>query len=91
MQVDTVVFDKTGTLTLGKPQVTHVLALDPAAMPSEKVLQLAAAVEASTTHPVALAVVRASRCVCVGVCVCECYSLQLQAKRREHILLRWLL
>jgi len=76
MQVDTVVFDKTGTLTLGKPQVTHVLALDPAAMPSEKVLQLAAAVEASTTHPVALAVVRAARCVCVcalvyvRVCVC---------------------
>jgi len=36
------------------------------------VLQLAAASEASTTHPVALAVVSAARCVCVGVCVCKC-------------------
>jgi len=36
------------------------------------VLQLAAAVEASTTHPVALAVVRAARCVCALVYVCVC-------------------
>ena len=57
------VFDKTGTLTLSKPQVTHVLALDPSSMPSEHILQLAAAVETSTTHPVALAIVRAARCV----------------------------
>ncbi|KAF5825601.1 heavy metal ATPase [Dunaliella salina] len=60
-QVDTVVFDKTGTLTLGKPQVTGVLALDPASMPSEQVLHLAAKVEASTTHPVAQAIVLAAR------------------------------
>lgn len=60
-QVDTVVFDKTGTLTLGKPQVTNVLSLDPVAMPRDHILQLAAAVEASTTHPVALAVVQAAR------------------------------
>ncbi|PNH07920.1 Copper-transporting ATPase PAA1, chloroplastic, partial [Tetrabaena socialis] len=63
--VDTVVFDKTGTLTVGKPQVTHVHSLLPAealggAAGADAVLQLAAAAERRTTHPVAQALVRAA-------------------------------
>ncbi|KAG2440429.1 hypothetical protein HYH02_010314 [Chlamydomonas schloesseri] len=62
--VDTVVFDKTGTLTVGKPQVTHVHSLMPADadthLGADALLQLAAAVERRTTHPVALALVRAA-------------------------------
>jgi len=53
-RVDTVVFDKTGTLTRG--QMTLVAAAgDPDS------LTLAAAVEAGSTHPVAVAVVAAAR------------------------------
>eukprot|EP00198_Chlamydomonas_reinhardtii_P013234 XP_001702571.1 heavy metal transporting ATPase [Chlamydomonas reinhardtii] len=63
--VDTVVFDKTGTLTVGKPQVTHVHSIVPHAdadthLGADALLQLAAAVERRTTHPVALALVRAA-------------------------------
>ncbi len=57
-QVDTVVFDKTGTLTAGKPQVMAISTAE--AVGSEELLQLAAAVEANTTHPVAQALVSAA-------------------------------
>jgi Cu2+-exporting ATPase len=60
-QVDVVVFDKTGTLTAGKPVVTGVVPLvPPTTLPSNHLLQLAAAVERSTTHPVAKALVNAA-------------------------------
>jgi Cd2+/Zn2+-exporting ATPase len=50
-----VAFDKTGTLTLGRPEITDVVA---AADSSEaEVLALAAAVERSSTHPLARAIV----------------------------------
>ncbi|GLI68631.1 hypothetical protein VaNZ11_013109 [Volvox africanus] len=72
--VDTVVLDKTGTLTVGKPQVTHVHSLlsleslvgaagaaaSTSGSAADIVLQLAAAAERRTTHPVAQALVRAA-------------------------------
>jgi heavy metal translocating P-type ATPase len=57
-RVTTVVFDKTGTLTNGQMRLTDVRAAtgtDP-----EEVLRLAAAVESSSEHPVARAVVDAA-------------------------------
>jgi Cu2+-exporting ATPase len=58
-QLDTVIFDKTGTLTTGKPIVTDCLVVAESAT-SEKfspsLLQLAAAVESGTYHPLATAI-----------------------------------
>ena len=53
----TVVFDKTGTLTLGRPTVATVLPVDD--MSEARVLNLAAAVEAYSEHPIGGAIVRA--------------------------------
>ena len=53
-QLNTVVFDKTGTLTEGKPQVTDLLAAD--TITARELLQLAAAAESVTNHPLAAAV-----------------------------------
>lgn len=56
-RVTLVAFDKTGTLTRGAPAVTDVL---PLALDRRGVLSLAAAVEANSQHPLALAVVDAA-------------------------------
>lgn len=63
-RIDTVVLDKTGTLTTGQPRVTD-LWLDPAAGDDwqgqggrDRLLQLAASLEASTRHPLGLAIQR---------------------------------
>ena len=58
-KVDTVVLDKTGTLTLGKPSVTDVLTGD---TDRETLLSVAAALEASSEHPFAKAIMR----YCIG-------------------------
>ena len=52
-----VAFDKTGTLTLGKPEVTDIVPAGGIA--TDEVLPLIAAVEASSEHPLAAAIVRA--------------------------------
>lgn len=58
-KVDTLVVDKTGTLTMGRPAVTAIL---PAPGHTEEdVLRLAAAVEQSSEHPLALAIVEAAK------------------------------
>ena len=49
-----VAFDKTGTLTLGRPQVTDVVPLNGAS--AESVLQIAAALERYSEHPLARAI-----------------------------------
>ncbi|CAN5497468.1 heavy metal translocating P-type ATPase [soil metagenome] len=54
-----VAFDKTGTLTAGRPSVTRVLALD--SPDEDEVLKLAAAVDISSTHPAATAIVAEAR------------------------------
>jgi Cu+-exporting ATPase len=55
--VRTIVLDKTGTLTEGKPRVTDIALVDPAADPA-RVLRLVAAAERGSEHPIAEAIVR---------------------------------
>lgn len=57
--VKAIAFDKTGTLTAGKPVVTDLVALP--GHSEEEVLALAAAVEARSEHPLALAIVAHAR------------------------------
>ncbi len=54
-KVDTVVLDKTGTLTQGKPQVTDVAVVP--GVTRERLVALAAGLEAKSEHPLAKAVV----------------------------------
>lgn len=54
-QLSTIVFDKTGTLTTGKLQITDCLTID-STIPPYSLLQLAAAVEQGTSHPLAQAI-----------------------------------
>lgn len=56
-KVRAVAFDKTGTLTCGRPEVTDIVPVGEA--DATKVLSIAAALEAGSTHPVAEAVLRA--------------------------------
>ena len=58
-KVDTVVVDKTGTLTEGKPKLVSVAALDP--HDERAVLAMAAAIEQSSEHPLAAAIVAGAR------------------------------
>ncbi|NJM72372.1 MAG: copper-translocating P-type ATPase [Scytonema sp. RU_4_4] len=59
-QLNTVVFDKTGTLTTGRPVVTDCLPFEAdeenASVTSVALLQMAAAVESGTIHPLATAI-----------------------------------
>jgi Cu+-exporting ATPase len=57
-KVDTIVVDKTGTLTEGKPKVTDIVPLG--GRVEADVLRLAAALERSSEHPLAEAIVRAA-------------------------------
>jgi Cu+-exporting ATPase len=63
-KVTTVIFDKTGTLTRGKPEVTDIAATG---VTEETLLSLAAAVEKSSDHPLAQAVVRAAQAKGVAI------------------------
>ncbi|MGF1534909.1 MAG: heavy metal translocating P-type ATPase [Elainellaceae cyanobacterium] len=58
--LDTVVFDKTGTLTQGQPALTRCLVLQDVAanqpLTQDRALQLAAAAEQGTNHPIAMAI-----------------------------------
>ncbi len=58
-KVSIVLVDKTGTLTRGEPEVTDIIAATPYSQ--EEVIGLAASVERESEHPLAEAVVRASR------------------------------
>jgi P-type Cu+ transporter len=57
--VDTLVVDKTGTLTEGKPKLSDLRALAP--FTDEDVLKLGAALERSSEHPLAAAIVAGAR------------------------------
>ena len=53
--VDTVVIDKTGTLTIGQPAVTDVF---PEGADRDRLIRIAAALEAKSEHPFAKAILR---------------------------------
>jgi len=55
-RVDTVVLDKTGTITMGAPQVTDVAPAD--GVDAGRLIAVAAAVSASSNHPLSQATVR---------------------------------
>ena len=57
-KVDTLVVDKTGTLTEGKPSVTRVVTTT--GFEEHEILQLVAAVEQASEHPLGLAIVNAA-------------------------------
>jgi cobalt/nickel-transporting P-type ATPase D len=56
-----VALDKTGTLTCGVPRVTTVEPLDPETFAPRRLLQLAAAAEQSSEHPLGRAIVEEAR------------------------------
>jgi Cu2+-exporting ATPase len=58
-KLNTIVFDKTGTLTTGKPTVTDCLVFTN--LEKSAFLQLAAAVESGTYHPLATAIHQAAK------------------------------
>lgn len=53
-RADCIVFDKTGTLTLGTPRLDEVITLDARVSP-QRCLEVAAALESHTAHPLARA------------------------------------
>lgn len=55
-RIDTMVLDKTGTITAGEPQVTDMIPLG--SYDEKTLLQLAAAIEAKSEHPLARAIMR---------------------------------
>ena len=57
-KVDTLVVDKTGTLTEGRPKVTAIVPRD--GLAETDLLRLAATLERSSEHPLALAIVNAA-------------------------------
>ena len=64
-RIDTILFDKTGTLTLGQPQLLDVERI------ADSDLKLAAALCATSTHPLARAVCRAAPTVPAATNVAE--------------------
>lgn len=56
-RVRAIAFDKTGTLTMGQPKVVKIFPVEE----SEKVLQIAAALETLSEHPIAQAIVYAAQ------------------------------
>lgn len=52
----TIAFDKTGTLTVGHPEVDNIQTFNTAT--KEEVLQLAAGIESSSSHPLARAIIK---------------------------------
>jgi cation-transporting P-type ATPase D len=59
--ISVVALDKTGTLTCGVPRVTTIEVLDPDNLDTDRLLQLAAATEQSSEHPLGRAIVEEAR------------------------------
>lgn len=53
-----IAFDKTGTLTQGKPEVSHYLVKPDLEDEKQKILQIVAAIEKHSNHPLAQAIIR---------------------------------
>jgi len=58
-EINAVVFDKTGTLTKGKPEVTDIISLN--GFKEKEILEIAAAVENKSEHPLGEAIVKAAK------------------------------
>ncbi len=58
-KVNTIIFDKTGTLTKGEPSVTDIVAVGK--LPDSEILHFAGSVEVGSEHPLARAVVNATK------------------------------
>lgn len=58
-QVQTIILDKTGTLTVGRPRIVSIE--NYCDMTEDEILQLAAALDQASKHPVAQAIVAAAR------------------------------
>ncbi len=58
-ELNTIVFDKTGTLTKGKPEVTNIISLN--GFKEKEVLEIAAAIENKSEHPLGEAIVKKSK------------------------------
>ncbi len=71
--VDTLVLDKTGTLTAGKPKLEHLLPINGKLTP-QRILAVAAALERSSEHPLARAVLAAAEEYGVDVPAVEDFS-----------------
>lgn len=57
--IKTVVMDKTGTITVGKPQVTDIISIG--RISENEILRIAAGLEDSSEHPLALAVLNEAK------------------------------
>jgi heavy metal translocating P-type ATPase len=68
-RIKTLILDKTGTLTSGRPQIISIETQGD--MPEEKVLYFAAALDQSSKHPVAQAIVDAARARAIALPVPE--------------------
>jgi len=58
-KLNTIILDKTGTITLGKPSLTDVILAN--GQNEQEMLRLAASVEKSSEHPLALAIVEGAQ------------------------------
>jgi heavy metal translocating P-type ATPase len=58
-RIHTIILDKTGTLTDGRPQIVSIISHN--GMTEEEILRLAAALDQASKHPVAQAIVAATR------------------------------
>ncbi len=59
-QLKTIVFDKTGTLTTGSPTVTDCINISDSSSTDTSLIQLAAAVESGSQHPLAKAILKSA-------------------------------
>ena len=59
-EADTMVLDKTGTMTEGRPEIVNIVSFE-RRCPVHRVLELAAAAEESSTHPMAVAILNRVR------------------------------
>ncbi len=71
-KLTTVIFDKTGTLTRGEPVVTDIVAAD--GFTKEQVLAYAAALEATSEHPLAQAVLKKAQNDNIAVAAAEKFT-----------------
>ena len=71
-RLTTVIFDKTGTLTRGEPAVTDIVAAE--GFTEEQVLAFAAALEFTSEHPLALAVLKKAKDERIAVAKAEKFT-----------------